>query len=319
MDCPPPSAGNDEADTTAVISGDQETLKSELGKAKEQEACLIIIRGTPQGHRFFIDPARDDHRPRPSGRHHRLRPEHLAQARQGLTEAGRQGHADRPRLLERHLRQRQEARTPAQSVMLAKEDMIKLGNSILKFLPAGELEILFYGNLGSAAHTDPAHPHLQQGLPARGPRGRVQARQGAAHRLLGALLRPRPLQEGQRHLRPRRRRLRAQGVRRPRSAPATCAPRTSSPATAARSSSSSSANTSAKSRRRASAERIRAADRDPRLHLRGQAPSRHHQPGRRRARRRHRIRADAAQGRGQGALRGQAGGRNRVAIDQAEP
>jgi two-component system, cell cycle response regulator len=39
-------------------------------------------------------------------------------------------------------------------VILAKEDMIKLGNSIFKFLPAGELEILFYGNLGSAAHTD---------------------------------------------------------------------------------------------------------------------------------------------------------------------
>ena len=41
-----------------------------------------------------------------------------------------------------------------QSVVLAKEDMVKLGNSIFKFLPAGELEILFYGNLGSAAHTD---------------------------------------------------------------------------------------------------------------------------------------------------------------------
>jgi diguanylate cyclase (GGDEF)-like protein len=40
------------------------------------------------------------------------------------------------------------------TVTLAKEDMIKVGNSILKFLPAGELEILFYGNLGSAAHTD---------------------------------------------------------------------------------------------------------------------------------------------------------------------
>jgi diguanylate cyclase (GGDEF)-like protein len=33
--------------------------------------------------------------------------------------------------------------------------MIRLGTWILKFLPAGELEILFYGNLGSAAHTDP--------------------------------------------------------------------------------------------------------------------------------------------------------------------
>ena len=38
---------------------------------------------------------------------------------------------------------------------LAKEDMLRIGTSILKFLPAGELEIIFYGNLGAAAHTDP--------------------------------------------------------------------------------------------------------------------------------------------------------------------
>jgi diguanylate cyclase (GGDEF)-like protein len=44
---------------------------------------------------------------------------------------------------------------PDHPMNLAKEDMIKLGNTIFKFLPAGELEILFYGNLGSAAHTDP--------------------------------------------------------------------------------------------------------------------------------------------------------------------
>jgi diguanylate cyclase (GGDEF)-like protein len=44
---------------------------------------------------------------------------------------------------------------PGDSVILAKEDMVKLGNTIFKFLPKGELEILFYGNLGSAAHTDP--------------------------------------------------------------------------------------------------------------------------------------------------------------------
>jgi diguanylate cyclase (GGDEF)-like protein len=33
--------------------------------------------------------------------------------------------------------------------------MVRIGTSILKFLPAGELEIILYGNLGAAAHTDP--------------------------------------------------------------------------------------------------------------------------------------------------------------------
>ena len=42
-----------------------------------------------------------------------------------------------------------------QSIALAKEDMIKIGNCILKYLPAGEFEILFYGQMGIAAHTDP--------------------------------------------------------------------------------------------------------------------------------------------------------------------
>ena len=42
----------------------------------------------------------------------------------------------------------------ADPVALTKEDMLRIGNSILKFLPAGELEIIFYGNLGAAAHTD---------------------------------------------------------------------------------------------------------------------------------------------------------------------
>src|SRR3954468_6598975 len=59
MVCPPPdssdaSNNSDGGDKTTLLHGDQETLKKELAKAKEQEACLIIIRGTPQGHRFFI-------------------------------------------------------------------------------------------------------------------------------------------------------------------------------------------------------------------------------------------------------------------------
>src|ERR1043165_7209688 len=45
---------DDSNEKTAVLTGDQETLNKELQRAKEQEACLIIIRGTPQGQRFFL-------------------------------------------------------------------------------------------------------------------------------------------------------------------------------------------------------------------------------------------------------------------------
>src|SRR5438270_8142970 len=62
MACVPPNSSDDsnsssssnELEKTAVIQGDAETLKKELAKAKEQAACLIIIRGHPQGHRYFL-------------------------------------------------------------------------------------------------------------------------------------------------------------------------------------------------------------------------------------------------------------------------
>ena len=49
-----PANSDDFGEKTTVIQGDQATLNKELQKAKEQQACLIIIRGTPQGHRYFL-------------------------------------------------------------------------------------------------------------------------------------------------------------------------------------------------------------------------------------------------------------------------
>lgn len=144
---------DESTDKTAVISGDQETLKKELAKAKEQEACLIIIRGTPQGHRFFItqpemtigrDPAADI-----SVADQSISRKHAkvikAQGKITLTDLGS---SNGTFVNDKKV-------NSGETVALAKEDMVKLGNSIFKYLPAGELEILFYGNLGSAAHTDP--------------------------------------------------------------------------------------------------------------------------------------------------------------------
>ena len=148
------SDSNDEnTDKTTVLQGDTNTLKVELQKAKEQEACLIIIRGSPQGHRFFLtqpemiigrDPAVE-----------------ISVADQGISrkhaKVNKEG--DQVRLTDLNSSNgtfvNDKKVNPGESVILAKEDMVKLGNTIFKFLPKGELEILFYGNLGSAAHTDP--------------------------------------------------------------------------------------------------------------------------------------------------------------------
>ncbi len=141
------------SEKTTFIQGDQKTLNAELQKAKEQEACLIIIRGSPQGHRFFLtqsemtigrDPSADISVSDEgiSRKHAKLTKE---ESKICITDLGS---SNGTFINDKKI-------PPTDSRVLAKEDMIKLGNTIFKFLPAGELEILFYGNLGSAAHTDP--------------------------------------------------------------------------------------------------------------------------------------------------------------------
>ena len=143
---------DDFGEKTAVIQGDQATLNKELAKAKEQEACLIIIRGTPQGHRYFLTQAEmtlgRDATADITVSDQSISRKHAKVTKQDdkifITDLGSSnGSFINDKKIE-----------PGKAMPLVKEDMIKLGNSIFKFLPAGELEILFYGNLGSAAHTD---------------------------------------------------------------------------------------------------------------------------------------------------------------------
>jgi two-component system, cell cycle response regulator len=149
---PTQNTQTDGSDKTTVLQGEQLTLIEELKKAKEQAACLIMIRGTPQGHRFFItqdemiigrDPDLDL-----SVTDQSISRRHAKFNKQGvqitLTDLGS---ANGTFVNNKKI-------NPHEATFLAKEDMIKLGNSILKYLPAGEIEILFFGNLGSAAHTD---------------------------------------------------------------------------------------------------------------------------------------------------------------------
>ncbi|MBI4926040.1 MAG: GGDEF domain-containing protein [Bdellovibrio sp.] len=147
-----PSDKTDPSDKTTVLQGDQGTLEHELQKAKEQEACLIIIRGTPQGHRFFLSKSNMNIGRDPdadisvsdqsiSRKHAQI---HKKNGKVYITDLGS---ANGTFINDKKI-------SKDEKTLLSKEDMIKLGNSILKFLPAGQLEILFYGNLGSAAHTD---------------------------------------------------------------------------------------------------------------------------------------------------------------------
>src|SRR5689334_3227242 len=141
--CPPDSG--DGSEKTTVLVRDQSTLLNDMQKAKEQEACLIMIRGVPQGHRYFLtqnemiigrDPTVEI-----SVSDQSISRKHAkitkADGKVILTDLGSSnGTYVNDKKVEAN-----------QTVALAKEDMIKIGSSILKFLPAGELEIIFYGNL----------------------------------------------------------------------------------------------------------------------------------------------------------------------------
>ncbi len=151
---PPKSTDKtDPSDKTTVLQGEQQTLERELLKAKEQEACLIIIRGTPQGHRFFLTAAemtigRDPTVEISVADQSISRKHALISKKEGKVFITDMGSSNGTFINDKKM-------SNGEVLALAKEDMIKLGNSIFKFLPAGQLEILFYGNLGSAAHTDP--------------------------------------------------------------------------------------------------------------------------------------------------------------------
>src|SRR6185295_18600230 len=153
----PDSPDEDDDDTatldrTARLASDPGTLAFDIQRAKEQDACLIIIRGTPQGHRFFLtreetvigrDPAADIY----------LSDDGISRRHAQLTRRG--GAVLLTDLGSANGTYLNEQRVTATGQPLAKEDMVRIGTSILKFLPAGELEIILYGNLGAAAHTDP--------------------------------------------------------------------------------------------------------------------------------------------------------------------
>lgn len=147
------AADDDKTDRTEVLQGDPETLAKELQKAQEHDPCFIVIRGPGQGQRHFItqeemvigrDPVADITVADPSisRRHSRVF------KKEGQVLIGDLGSANGTVINGKKL-------PKGEVTALAKEDMIRLGNSILKFLPAGELEILMYGHLENAALTDP--------------------------------------------------------------------------------------------------------------------------------------------------------------------
>jgi len=136
---------------TQLIDLENNTLALDIQKAKAKEAVLITIRGTPQGKKFVLN-----------------KEEHIL---------GRDKEAD-IRVNDTNVSRRHSVikKSPAggytiedcgsrngtylndvklqYATGLNKEDMIKVGTTILKYIPAGEIEILYQDNLTNAAYMD---------------------------------------------------------------------------------------------------------------------------------------------------------------------
>jgi two-component system cell cycle response regulator len=125
----------------------------ELRKAKESDACLVVMRGPALGARFTLgaeeavigrDPAVLVSLPDQS-----VSRKHAQVSRDGtgfkLTDLGSANGT--------HVN---DVKLPANgAVTLAKDDLIKVGATLLKYVPSGEVDGFLYGSLGSAARSDP--------------------------------------------------------------------------------------------------------------------------------------------------------------------
>ena len=138
-------------DETRAINTATDTLKIDMELAKATEPALIVIRGALQGKKFNLKGSRfllgrektidiciDD--ANISRQHARILKEGDDYFIEDL------GSRNGTYLNDEPIGQKKEK--------LGKEDMIKVGSTVLKFLPAGQLDTLYHINLTNAAYID---------------------------------------------------------------------------------------------------------------------------------------------------------------------
>lgn len=141
------------AATTRTLNVAAEIAKIDRELATSTAPVLIVIRGIPQGKRYLLEgqntfvlgrgQAADIQIDDANVSRHHLQIV-LEGDRISITDMGsRNGSYLNDELIGRA------------TVELAKEDMIKVGNTILKYLPAGQFETLYHINIANAAHRDP--------------------------------------------------------------------------------------------------------------------------------------------------------------------
>ncbi|MCO5143836.1 MAG: GGDEF domain-containing protein [Oligoflexia bacterium] len=141
-----------EADITRAINPATDTLKIDLELAKAVDPVLIVIRGGIQGKKYSLKGGTKFIMGRDKVADIQLDDPNISRQHARIIRVG-------DSLFIEDLGSRNGTYvndTPLDDIkkQLEKEDMIKLGSTILKYLPAGQLETLYHINLTNAAFMD---------------------------------------------------------------------------------------------------------------------------------------------------------------------
>ena len=138
--------------TTRQVDLEAEGVEIVRELSQSTAPVLIVIRGIPQGKRFLLEGSNTFIVGRGKGSHIQVDDANVSRHHAQITVDGDQIQvAD---MDSRNGTYVNDEPIGSQKVTLAKEDMIRIGHTILKYLPAGQFETLYHINITNAAHRD---------------------------------------------------------------------------------------------------------------------------------------------------------------------
>jgi len=141
-----------EAETTRTIDIPSETMTIRRELACSTTPVLIVIRGAIQGKKYPLEGQTTFLLGRDPSADIRFDDANVSRQHLEITIDGEQAFVTD--LKSRNGTFLNDEPVGVDKVALGKEDMIKLGSTILKYLPAGEFETLYHVNITDAAHLD---------------------------------------------------------------------------------------------------------------------------------------------------------------------
>ena len=143
---------DEDSATTRQVDLEAEGVEIVRELAQSTSPVLIVIRGIPQGKRFILEGASTFVVGRGKGSDIQVDDPNVSRHHAQITVDG-----DQVQVADMDSRNGTYVNDEAigsEKVTLAKEDMIRMGHTILKYLPAGQFETLYHINITNAAHRD---------------------------------------------------------------------------------------------------------------------------------------------------------------------